>query len=271
MAEYKTENYDLDNGRGDILSARLELPISGEPKAFSIFANCFTCEKDFFAPKRISRSLAERGIGTVRFDFTGLGESEGVFSDTNFTTNIQDMHAIAKKLRKDFGYYPEALLGHSFGGAAAIGLASVLGNDTVKTIATIGSPKDPRHVMRHFEQHEQILERDGKIEITVAGRTYILKKQFAEDVNSHDIEQKTRDFKGHLFVFHDPKDEMVDYSNAKDIFSRGGGVSHLVTLEGAGHMLGNIKYTKYVADVLADWILDSQEPEAEHITTRSAA
>lgn len=271
MVDYVTENYDLSNGRGETLSARIELPKNGNPKAYGIFANCFTCEKEFFAPKRISRGLAARGIATVRFDFTGLGDSEGDFSDTNFTTNLQDMAAIAHKIKDDFGILPELLLGHSFGGAAAIGLAAELGNDAVKTIATIGSPKDPRHVMRHFEEHQQIFERDGKIEINVAGRKYILKEQFANDVKSHDIEQKTRDFKGNLFVFHDTEDDMVKYQNAIDIYNRGGGTSHLVTLDGAGHMLGNIKYTNHVADILADWVLDNKAPYADHIETRSAA
>ena len=269
MNTFETRNFDLDNGRGDTLSARLEYPTEHPPVGFAIFANCFTCEKEFFAPKRITRALAEQSIAAVRFDFTGLGESGGDFSQTNFTTNLQDMRAVAEKIKAEFGLYPELLLGHSFGGAAAIGLAAILGNDTIKTVATIGAPKDPRHVMRHFEEHQQILKRDGMIEITVANRTYTLRQQFADDVKSHDIESKTRAFTGGLFVFHDPKDDMVKFENAVEIFDRGGGPSYLIRMDGAGHMLSNTKATSYVADTLTDWIVKQQAPVGVHVETKN--
>ncbi len=262
----ETRNFDTDNGRGKMLSARLEHPKDADASCYAIFANCFTCEKDFFAPKRVSRALAARGIATVRFDFTGLGESEGEFSNTNFTTNLQDMSAIAERLNQDFGKYPNMLLGHSLGGGAAIGLADMLneqGHD-VRTVATIGSPKDPRHVMRHFEEHDQIMERDGQIEISVAGRKYILKKQFVEDVKSHDIENKTKHLNAHLYIFHDPEDDMVKFENAEELFSRAPH-AHLVTMEGAGHMLGGTEYTDNVADILASWHLDGLIKTGPHI------
>lgn len=264
--DYQTENFDLDNGNGEMLSARLELPTNGDIKAYGIFANCFTCEKEFFAPKRVSRALAARGIGMVRFDFTGLGKSEGDFSDSNFSTHIRDLGAIADKLKAEFGQGPSLLVGHSFGGPAALALTETI--DSIRAVATIGAPKDPRHVMRHFEEHQQILEREGMIEINVAGRKYTLKKQFAEDVKSFDVESQTRAFKGGIFVFHDPEDDMVRYQNAKEIFDRAGGAAWLVTLKDAGHMLGDIKQTKYVGDLLADWLIDGKAPVGDDIQSK---
>ncbi|MGM0422041.1 MAG: alpha/beta hydrolase family protein [Pseudomonadota bacterium] len=265
--DYQTETFDLDNGRGDMLSARLERPTNGEVKAYGIFANCFTCEKEFFAPKRVCRALAARGVAMVRFDFTGLGKSEGDFSDTNFTTHIEDLTAIAQKLESDFGQGPELLIGHSFGGPAALAMTET--TPSVRTVATIGAPKDPRHVMRHFEEHQQILEREGMIEIDVAGRKYVLKKQFAEDVKSFDVEKQTRNFKGDLFVFHDPEDDMVRYENAGEIYDRAGGAAWLVSLKGAGHMLGDIKQTAYVGNLLADWLIEGTAPTGDNIQAKT--
>ena len=176
MRDFKTISIDVENTRDAVLSAKLEMPADEKPHGFAIFSNCFTCEKEFFAPKRVARALAAKGIATARFDFTGLGKSTGRFSDTNFTTNVEDIQTIAAKIKADYGADIDLLIGHSFGGAASIGAA--VSFPTLKAVATIGSPKDPRHVMRHFEEHAQIFERDGMVEITVAGRTYILKKQF---------------------------------------------------------------------------------------------
>lgn len=267
MKNYKTISFDLENDRGYILSAMLEMPADEKPRAFGIFSNCFTCEKEFFAPKRVSRALAERGIAMVRFDFTGLGKSGGDFSDTNFTTNILDIKSIADKIRADFGQDVSLLVGHSFGGAASLGFAH--DRPSVRAVATLGSPKDPRHVMRHFEDNAQILMKDGKVEITVAGRKYILKKQFTEDVKSHDIEQKTRDLNAALFVFHDPKDEMVTYQNAIDIYDRGSAEKYLVTIEDSGHMLPNLKDAQYMANILANWMINNKKPTGSNI--KSAA
>lgn len=267
MKNYKTISYDLENDRGDTLSARLEMPADEKPHAFGIFSNCFTCEKEFFAPKRVCRALAERGIAMVRFDFTGLGESGGDFSDTNFTTNLLDIKSIAAKIKQDFNTDVSLLIGHSFGGAASLGFAH--NNPSIRAVATLGSPKDPRHVMRHFEENAQVFEKNGMVEISVAGRKYILKKQFSDDVKSHDIEQKTRELKAALFVFHDPQDEMVKYQNAIDIYERATAEKYLITIEDSGHMLPNLKDAQYMANILANWMINNKKPVGENI--KSAA
>ena len=263
MKHYKTISIDVENTRGAVLSARLEMPADENPKAFGIFSNCFTCEKEFFAPKRVSRALASRGLAMARFDFMGLGKSGGDFSDTNFTTNIEDIQTIAKKIKADYGADIDLLIGHSFGGAASIGAAASFPH--LKALATLGSPKNPRHVMRHFEDNAQILERDGMVEITVAGRTYILKKQFVEDVKSHDIEDETRNLNAALFVFHDPLDEMVAWQNALDIYARGSGEKYLVEIKDSGHMLPNASDAEYMADILAGYVLKGEKPNGDNI------
>ena len=263
MKNYKTISIDVENSQGAILSARLEMPADEKPRAFGIFSNCFTCEKEFFAPKRVCRALAGRGIAMVRFDFMGLGKSTGDFSDTNFTTNIDDIMTIAKKIKADYGADIDLLIGHSFGGAASIGASGQF--PSLKALATLGSPKDPRHVMRHFEENAQILERDGMVEITVAGRTYCLKKQFSEDVKAHDIETETRNLKAALFVFHDPLDEMVAWQNALDIYERGSGEKYLVELKDAGHMLNNKADAEYMADILSNYLIKGEKPAGKNI------
>ncbi len=263
MKKYKTISFDLENDRGHIISAYLEMPADEKPRSFGIFSNCFTCEKEFFAPKRVSRAMAERGIAMVRFDFTGLGKSGGNFSDTNFTTNILDIKSVADKIKEEYDQDISLLIGHSFGGAASIGFAHQ--RPSVKAVATLGSPKDPRHVMRHFEENAQVMEKDGQIEISVAGRTYILKKQFIQDVKSHDIEQITRKLKCAVFVFHDPDDEMVTYQNALDIYDRARAEKYLITIQGSGHMLPEIKDAEYMANILSSWMINNKKPQGENI------
>ncbi len=248
----KTEIFNFDNGRGDILSGRMELPRDAEPTHFGIFANCFTCAKEFFAPTRTSRALAERGIAMLRFDFTGLGESEGTFSDTNFTTKIQDICAAAKAIKEKYGHDVSLVIGHSLGGAAAI--ASTAHLPSAKAVATIGAPRDPDHVMRHFREKEQVLERDGQIEIDVAGRKYILKQHFMDDLSMHHVAKDTADFEGGVFVFHAPEDDMVVFENAKIIYERANEPKFFYEMPGAGHMFEDPVRIGEIADALTNFL-----------------
>jgi len=252
----KTHVFNFDNGRGDLLSGRMELPKDQAPLTFGIFANCFTCAKEFFAPTKVSRALAEQGIAMLRFDFTGLGKSEGFFPDTNFSTKIEDLKAASKAIYNEFGKTPELLVGHSLGGAAALAATAHLPD--IKTAATIGSPRGPGHVLRHFEEHQQIMEQEGKIEITVADRKYILKKQFLEDLDLHNLKENTQNFKGAIFVFHAPDDDMVAFENAQTIFDRATEPRFLHQMDGAGHMIEKQQDTDFIAQTLANWIEKNQ-------------
>lgn len=249
----KTIIFDFTNDRGNTLSGRLELPKDGDPVAYGVFANCFTCMKEFFAPTRVCRGLAERGIAMLRFDFTGLGESEGSFTDGNFGTNISDILSASSALEKGFGQSPMLLIGHSLGGAAALAASAEL--PSLKAVATIGSPKDPNHVLRHFQDQDQLIEHDDVIELKVADRTYLLKKQFLDNLSAHDVAQNTADFGGASFVFQAPKDDMVKAINAQEIYDRAVEPKFLHMMgDDVGHMLDRPQDTEYVAETLSVWL-----------------
>lgn len=258
MRQHKTVPVKFPNRNGDLLAGRLELPTDREATHFGLFMHCFTCSKEFFAPSKTCKALADRGIAMLRFDFTGLGESGGSFSDSTFSTSLGDVLSAADFLRRQY-QAPALLVGHSMGGAAALAATRELGGG-IKAVATIGSPRDPAHVLRHFEDHQQLLETDGKVELVVAGRQYFLKKDFFSDMASHDVAQDTRDFGGAVFVFHAPEDDMVYFSDAKVIYDRASGPRFLISMDGATHMLDKPEDAALVADVLSGWLQEGQEP-----------
>ncbi len=259
MRQYKTVPVSFPNMGGDRLSGRLELPVEGKPTHFGIFAHCFTCGKDFFAPSKVSKALAAHGVAMLRFDFTGLGESKGSFADSTFSTSLGDILSAAKFLRNNYAA-PSLLVGHSMGGAAALAASSDL--DDIEAVAVIGSPCDPAHVLRHFKDHEQMIERAGAIELNVAGREYVLKKSFFDDLDNHDVEQDTRNFGGAVFVFHAPDDDMVSFKKAETIYERFG-TGFLIRMEGASHMLDQREDAAKIADILAGWLQEGKQPDAK--------
>ena len=258
MRQHKTVPVTFPNRNGDPLAGRLELPLDREISHFGLFMHCFTCSKEFFAPSKTCKALADRGVAMLRFDFTGLGESGGSFSDSTFSTSLGDVLSAADFLRTQY-QAPSLLVGHSMGGAAALAATRELGA-AIQAVATIGSPRDPAHVLRHFEDHQQLLETDGKVELVVAGRQYFLKKEFFSDMASHDVAQDTRDFGGAVFVFHAPEDDMVDFSNAKVIYDRASGPRFLISMDGATHMLDKPEDAALVADILSSWLQEGREP-----------
>ena len=251
------QSFDFIGADGQHLSGRLDLP-DGPVSSYALFAHCFTCTKNSLAAVRVSKALTALGYGVLRFDFTGLGESGGSFSDSTFSTSLDDVLSAADFLRTQY-QAPALLVGHSMGGAAALAATRELGSG-IKAVATIGSPRDPAHVLRHFEDHQQLLETDGKVELVVAGRQYFLKKDFFSDMASHDVAQDTRDFGGAVFVFHAPEDDMVDFSNAKVIYDRASGPRFLISMDGATHMLDKPEDAALVADILSGWLQEGQEP-----------
>ena len=235
---------------GDQLAARLDLPV-GLPLAFAIFAHCFTCSKDVLAATRISRGLVEEGFAVLRFDFTGLGASEGEFSDTNFSSNVEDLVCAAAWLREHHAA-PSLLVGHSLGGAAVLAVAARLSE--VTAVATIGAPFDPAHVAALFTAETLTqLDRDGEADVTLAGRTFKVRSQLLNDLNAQNLATAVRELRRALLVFHSPIDDVVGVDNARRIYDAARHPKSFVSLDGADHLLTRPTDTEYVARVLGVW------------------
>ena len=236
--------------RGDQLAARLDLP-DGEPLAFALFAHCFTCSKDLAAATRLSRGLADRGFGVLRFDFTGLGSSEGEFANTDFSSNIQDLVLAADWLRANHSA-PAILIGHSLGGAAVLAAASQV--PEAVAVATIGAPFDPSHVTGLFPDtvHDQ-LQRSGEADVQLAGRTFRVRRELLDDLEEHHLAEAIGSLRRALLVLHSPIDEIVDVDNARQIFEAARHPRSFISLDGADHLLTRRTDADYVADILNAW------------------
>lgn len=235
---------------GDLLAARLDLP-DGEPLAFALFAHCFTCSKDLAAATRISRGLADRGFGVLRFDFTGLGSSEGEFANTDFSSNVADLVLAADWLRANHGA-PAVLIGHSLGGAAVLAAAAQI--PEAVAVATIGAPFDPAHVTELFpDTVRNQLDHDGEADVQLAGRTFRVRKQLLDDLGAQNLTDAIRSLRRALLVFHSPTDEIVGVDNARQIFEAARHPRSFVSLDGADHLLTRRTDAAYVADVLSSW------------------
>ena len=205
---------EFGGSQGFPLAARLDMP-AVQPRAFAIFAHCFTCSKDILAASRIARALSTKGIAVLRFDFTGLGHSEGEFANTNFSSNIQDFLKAADWLREHHSA-PSLLIGHSLGGAAVLATAGEI--EEVVGVATIGAPFDPQHVSQLFEEQRDEIEQTGIAEVKLAGRKFTIQRQFLEDLNAHAMAGKIGSLRRALIVFHAPFDNVVGIDNAARIF-----------------------------------------------------
>lgn len=226
----------------------VELP-DQEPLAYALFAHCFTCGKDIVAATRISRELVKRGFGVMRFDFTGLGHSEGDFADTNFSSNVKDMVKAADFLREHYAA-PALLVGHSLGGTAT--LRAALQVPECEGVVTIGSPADAQHVEHQFHCDVQAIERDGEAEVSLAGRPFTIQKQFLDDIRSTSVEE-IRKLKPDLLVMHSPTDETVNIREAERIYISATHPKSFISLEGADHLLSKSKDAAYVSEVIASW------------------
>jgi fermentation-respiration switch protein FrsA (DUF1100 family) len=231
------------------LAAVLDEPDSTS-RAYAMFAHCFTCSKDVIAASRVSRALSKLGIGTFRFDFTGLGHSEGDFSDTTFSSNIGDLVAGAEWMRRN-RKAPSILIGHSLGGAAVLAAASSIPECTA--LVTIGAPADPEHVTHLFSSSEADIERDGKAEVSIGGRPFTVGKQLLDDLRSQDPESRIATLGRALLVFHSPVDQIVGVENAAQIYSWAKHPKSFVSVDGSDHMLTQSKDSEFVANILSAW------------------
>lgn len=254
----KSAKVTFTGAGGEALAARLDLP-AGRPRAYALFAHCFTCNKDIFAAARIAGGLAERGFAVLRFDFTGLGASEGDFANTNFSSNVADLLRAADFLREHYEA-PQLLIGHSLGGAAV--LAAAAGVPEARAVATIAAPADPAHVAKHFTEAQLEIEARGEAEVLLVGRPFRIKKQFLDDIATHRLEAAIGGLKKALMVFHAPRDATVSIDNASRIFLAARHPKSFVSLDDADHLLSRRSDAVYVAEVLAAWAGRYLTPQA---------
>src|SRR5262245_11898931 len=243
------EKLTFAGSQGASLSGRLELP-EGEPRAFALFAHCFTCTKDIFAAGRIAEGLARHGIAVLRFDFTGLGASEGDFAHTNFTSNTQDLVRAGSFLRERY-QAPKILIGHSLGGAAVLAAAGEI--PEAVAVATIAAPADPVHVAHLFTEALSEIEAKGEAEVHLAGRPFRIKKQFLDDIARQNTAAKLAHLDKALIVFHAPRDQIVGIENARAIFDGARHPKSFISLDDADHLLTRRADAIYVAELLAAW------------------
>jgi alpha-beta hydrolase superfamily lysophospholipase len=244
-----SERKDFPGADGQTLSARLDAP-AGPIKAYALFAHCFTCTKDVFAANRIAQGLAAQGIAVLRFDFTGLGASEGDFANTNFSSNVQDLIAAANFMRAQLKA-PALIIGHSLGGAAVLAAAASIAE--TKAVVTIGAPSDPSHVLKLFGDQLAVIEADGEARVQLAGRPFTIKRQFLEDASEQQLNIKTAHLQRALMVMHSPQDTTVDIDNALQIFKAAKHPKSFVSLDGADHLLTRKEDAEWVAGMIAAW------------------
>ncbi|MBV8791496.1 MAG: OsmC family protein [Pseudolabrys sp.] len=262
----RSERFEFSNARGEKLAAILDLPL-GEPAAFALFAHCFTCGKDNLAAKRISERLAEGGIAVLRFDFTGLGMSEGEFANTHFSSNVADLIAAAKHLRET-RKAPAILIGHSLGGAAVLAASSDL--PEAKAVVTIGAPVDPSHVTGLFKEQLEEIRDKGEVEVQLAGRPFKIRREFLDDVAGQVLDRRIASLRKALLVFHSPTDQTVGVDNASHIFLAAKHPKSFVSLDGADHLLTKRDDAIYVADVIAAWASRYLETSEQRATSAEA-
>ncbi|KAA0920658.1 bifunctional alpha/beta hydrolase/OsmC family protein [Aquicoccus porphyridii] len=234
---------------GHDLAARLDRP-SGPHLATALFAHCFTCSKDIPAARRIAQRLNAAGIAVLRFDFTGLGHSEGEFANTSFATNLADLKAAATWLA-DNDMAPDLLVGHSLGGAAVLAAAGDM--KSVRAVATIGAPFDPAHVTRHFSDKIDRICREGEAKVDLGGRPFTISREFIDDISSRNLARAIETLGRALLVLHAPRDAVVGIDNAADIFKAAKHPKSFVTLDDADHLISDASDAEYAAGVIAAW------------------
>jgi putative redox protein len=244
-----TEKFQFEGEGGHQLAAALDLP-DGVPTAYALFAHCFTCGKDVLAAKRIAVALAAKGVATLRFDFTGLGSSEGDFANSTFSSNVSDLVRAADHLRQT-RQAPTILIGHSLGGAAILAAAGQV--PEAKAVVTIAAPSDPAHVTGLFRDHVDNIRTQGEAKVSLAGRPFTIKREFLDDVAENPLMEKIAHMRKALLVMHSPTDDTVGIDNATRIFVTAKHPKSFVSLAGADHLLSDRRDSAYVADVIAAW------------------
>lgn len=245
----KSKKVEFEGAFGDKLAGRLDMP-DGDIKTCALFAHCFTCSKNLKVVGHITSALAQKNVATLRFDFTGLGQSEGDFANTNFTSNVDDLVA-ATKFMEDQISGPAVLIGHSLGGAAVIQAAHKI--PSAKAVVTIGAPCEPKHVKHHFDAHMDQIEETGEADVTLAGRKFKIKKQFVDDLKASKMDDFIRNLDRALLVMHSPVDRTVGVENAAHIYATAKHPKSFISLNRADHLLTDEKYSTYAGALIAPW------------------
>jgi putative redox protein len=240
----------FNNRTGLELAGTLELPPGGIWQATAIFAHCFTCTRNIKAARNITRALAEAGFAVLRFDFTGLGESEGDFADTTFSSNLDDLEDAAAWMDEHYAA-PQLLVGHSLGGAAVLAVAERL--ESVRAVATLAAPADPDHVLQQLGNNLDEIERNGSAEVQLAGRPFRIRNDFIADARNHSLESRLHKLRRALLTMHAPKDRTVSIDNAQRIFAAALHPKSFVSLDDADHLLSREADSRYAGQVIAVW------------------
>ena len=267
-----TQKVTFSNKTGETLSARLDVPADNHPVAYALFAHCFTCNKNLKAVNSISRCLMQKGFAVLRFDFTGLGESEGDFADTNFSSNVDDLLSAARFLEEKY-QSPNLMVGHSLGGAAVLMAAGML--KSIRAVATIGAPANPEHLTQLFQDSVETINNQGKASVKLAGRTFTIKKQFINDLEETHMQRVIEELKKPVLIMHSPQDNTVGINNAADIYTAAVHPKSFISLDGADHLLSNVADAQYVGETIATWAnryLEIPSPENQkHLVTDKQA
>jgi uncharacterized OsmC-like protein/alpha-beta hydrolase superfamily lysophospholipase len=243
------KRFDFPNAAGQRLAALLDCP-EEKPRAYALFAHCFTCGKDVNAARRIAEGLKALGVAVLRFDFTGLGASEGEFANTTFSSNVQDLVAAANHLRATY-HAPALLIGHSLGGAAVLAAAGEI--PEARAVVTIAAPSDPGHVTGLFREHVDAIRQRGEVEVALAGRPFRISREFVDDVTEQRLTERVAQLRKALLIFHSPTDDTVGIENASAIFTAAKHPKSFISLAGADHLLSRKSDAAYVANVIAAW------------------
>lgn len=240
----------IENENQHLLSGVLEFPEDSTSIEYVLFAHCFTCNKELKAVRNISRALTGRGFGVLSFDFTGLGKSEGDFSDTNFSSNINDLVGAAKFLEENYKA-PAIMIGHSLGGTATIFAASRI--SSVNAIVTIGSPADPVHIEHLLKNKLHEIETQGSATVSIGGRPFEIKKHFLDDLQTHYLRQVLFNLNKAYLIIHSPQDTVVGIENAAALYKAAAHPKSFVSIDGADHLLSQKKDSQYVGELIASW------------------
>ncbi|MCK0157782.1 bifunctional alpha/beta hydrolase/OsmC family protein [Cellulophaga sp. F20128] len=260
----------IKNRKGIALHAHLEVPANQKPLQFAIFAHCFTCNSTLNAVKNISRALTKHGFGVLRFDFTGLGRSEGDFSESHFSANISDLLDVSKYLEEHYKA-PGLIIGHSLGGAAAIVAASKL--DNIKAVATIGAPATSDHVTHLFSHSVEEVQDKGEVEVHIGGRPFTINQEFVANFSKTDLPEITKNLRKPLLIMHAPFDQVVGIENAHKLYTGAHHPKSFVSLDQADHLLSNTQDSVYAGTMIGTWaqryfpVQDNEmlQPEGEQL------
>ncbi|MEZ4803578.1 MAG: alpha/beta fold hydrolase [Gelidibacter sp.] len=246
----ESKRLNIQNAKGFQLQAHLEFPANQKPKEYAIFAHCFTCNSDFHSVKNISRALTSYGFGVVRFDFTGLGKSEGEFEDSYFSANVADLLAVSDFMHEHYKA-PTLLVGHSLGGAAAIVAASKL--DAVKAVATIAAPSSTEHVKKHFSHYVHEIAEKGNIQVNIGGKPFTINQEFVDDFDKTDLLAITKKLHKPILIMHSPFDKVVGIENAHQLYKVAQHPKSFISLDNADHLLLKSKDSCYTGTMIGAW------------------